>query len=347
MRNIRKYLNIPIFIFILLTLFLVIVFKTQFQTKIKSLVNEKWIQIEDQNQNQNEWQKILINNLTFDHNITGYPINIVPNIVHYILFTIHEIQFSHFISFLSVLKNQRPDQIYIHCDCNQLKGEYYKRVEKLSNKTKTELIIRQIERPTEIFGHKLSKEFLNWHSSDITRSRVLMEFGGIYLDRDVYVIKSLDVFRKYEMTLNWDDNHVLGTQLLIAHKNARFLKLWLDSYHNYHPKEWYFNAGHYPTNTILKPRPELIHRMQRSLGGEGDFFCPILYNTSYKNWRKDFYAIHLLIRGSKVTAGIGFIPKYIEEMTFNEINVKQLDNTFGEMCREVLDFESNPMNYIN
>jgi hypothetical protein len=60
------------------------------------------------------------NHLVFENNVTGYPYDIVPNVVHYILFTIHEIQFSHFISLLSVLRNQKPDQIIIHCDCDQL-----------------------------------------------------------------------------------------------------------------------------------------------------------------------------------------------------------------------------------
>ena len=104
------------------------------------------------------------------------------------------------------MKNQKPDVIYIHCNCHQLSGDYYERALRVANKTNTQLIVRTIEGPTQIFGQNLSKEWLSWHSSDITRVRVLMEFGGIYLDRDVYVVQSLDVFRKYEMTLNWDPN---------------------------------------------------------------------------------------------------------------------------------------------
>ena len=47
-------------------------------------------------------------------NETGFGFNIVPNIVHYVLFNVTEIQFGHFISFLSVLKNQKPEKVYIH-----------------------------------------------------------------------------------------------------------------------------------------------------------------------------------------------------------------------------------------
>jgi len=221
--------------------------------------------------------------MIFGDNITGYPIRIVPNIVHYVLFTIHQVEFGHFISILSVLKNQKPDQIIIHCDCDQLNGSYYERILKILPKTKTKLTIRKIERPTEIFGKPLNKEWIDWHASDITRIRVLMEFGGIYLDRDVYVVKSLNKFRKYEMTLNWDEGQDLGSQVMIAHKDARFLKLYIDSYHNYDPTQWYYNGGELPTRTILFKNPELVHRVKVEFGVDGPVACPKVYREYYKN----------------------------------------------------------------
>lgn len=79
-------------------------------------------------QKPNFQQKELIDNYIFGDNITGYPINIVPNIVHYVLFNIKQIEFGHFISILSVLRNQKPDQIIVHCDCDHLIGDYYERI---------------------------------------------------------------------------------------------------------------------------------------------------------------------------------------------------------------------------
>ena len=88
-----------------------------------------------------------------------------------------------------------------------------------------------------------------------------MEFGGIYLDRDVYVVQSLDVFRKYQMTLNWGQNQSFETSLMTANRNARFLKLWLDSYHDYKPEKWYYNAGELPTERFLLKQPDLVNRV--------------------------------------------------------------------------------------
>jgi hypothetical protein len=64
-----------------------------------------------------------IENIVFTDNITGYPFLIVPNIVHYILFTIHKIEFGHFISILSALRNQKPDKIMTHCDYDEVSGD--------------------------------------------------------------------------------------------------------------------------------------------------------------------------------------------------------------------------------
>ena len=60
---------------------------------------------------------------------------------------------------------------------------------------------------------------------------LLMNYGGIFLDNDVYVVNSLNEYLKYEMTVSWDsENDGLGVQVLIAHRNARLLKAHFDSY---------------------------------------------------------------------------------------------------------------------
>jgi len=39
--------------------------------------------------------------------------------------------------------------------------------------------------------------------------------------------------------MNWDEDQFIGNQVFIAHKDARFLKLYLESYrNNYHSDRW-------------------------------------------------------------------------------------------------------------
>jgi hypothetical protein len=48
----------------------------------------------------------------------------------------------------------------------------------------------------------------------------------------------LDKYRKFEFVINWDENQFMGTQVIIAHKDARFLPLWLESYRDYRSDKW-------------------------------------------------------------------------------------------------------------
>jgi hypothetical protein len=96
-----------------------------------------------------------------------------------------------------------------------------------------------LEAPAEIFGQKLNEGWRFYHGSDIGRIHVLMKYGGIYVDNDAYVIRSLDKYRKFEFVINWDENQFMGTQVITAHKDARFLPLWLDSYRDYRSDKWY------------------------------------------------------------------------------------------------------------
>jgi len=62
---------------------------------------------------------------------------------------------------------------------------------------------------------------------------ILMQYGGIYFDNDVFVVKPLNEFLKYEISVSWDEPHELhgvGVQVLIAHRNARLLKAHFDVY---------------------------------------------------------------------------------------------------------------------
>ncbi|XP_054158167.1 uncharacterized protein LOC128956473 [Oppia nitens] len=203
--------------------------------------------------------------------------------------------------------------------------------------------------PTEIFGQPLSKRFGKWHASDIVRNRILRQFGGTYLDRDVYVVKSLDPFRNYELTLDYEirnksletEYKVLGTQTLIGHRKARFLDLWLLSYCDYRPDEWYYNAGELPTTEILAKRPDLVNGLNGEFAAEGRRACPLLYHRYYRGWRQKYYTTHLNIRGDHfLQYDWCFDETFLPAITrFDEYIVRQLNTTFGEMARDVLDYE--------
>ena len=69
--------------------------------------------------------------------------------------------------------------------------------------------------------HFVYSETRYYHGSDIQRIRILMQYGGIYLDNDVYVIQNLDKYRRFECAINWNTKE-LGNQV---QKNNKWIRI--------------------------------------------------------------------------------------------------------------------------
>lgn len=250
---------------------------------------------------------------------------IVPNVIHFLRLKQRNFSFVDAVCVLSAFKNHRPDKIMFHTNVDDFLGPYW---EKVKNTPGIVYEIRNVTIPAKIFGQKFSKVFHIWHASDVTRIRILMEHGGIFLDNDIYVVQNLNKFRKFEMAIGWDDDQCIGTQVLIANKNARFLGLWLKSYREYYADRWYYNAGCKPTEELLYKRPELVHRVKLLFGVQ--MLVNNLYKTLWKDWRKQ-YSVHLLMRHRS------YLDKeHLDKWpTFDETNIKDYPMTFGEMARDV------------
>ncbi|GAB6027910.1 hypothetical protein CHUAL_002125 [Chamberlinius hualienensis] len=263
------------------------------------------------------------------NNITGFPYPIVPDIVHLIKFRKSEIDFVEMVNLRSIVLHHNPARILIHCNYCANKtfgGKYW---DMLDDRFKSVVEFVEMEEPTAIFGKKLSSVY---HASDVARIKILMKYGGIFLDNDIYVVQGLHGFRHYEMSIGWDEGSSLGTQVLIAHKNARFLKHWLDSYRNCQGDKWYFNAGEYPTTSVLHKQPELVHRVKLLFGVH--MLVHKLYKFYWPQWTNQF-TVHLLIRHRS------YLDKKSPIKTFDEENIKSYNQTWGEMARLVLYGSSN------
>jgi hypothetical protein len=261
------------------------------------------------------------------NNETGEENLIVPNIVHFLRFEQPEVRFADAVCILAAVKNHKPDQLFLHTNVGNFTGKYW---DYLLNTPEFRNIyqIKSISLPPTIFGQKFSEGWHKSHASDVTRIRILMQYGGIFLDNDSYVVKRLNKYLKFEMTLAWDVNKFMGTQVLIAHPDARFLKLWLESYRNsYDSTKWYYNAGERPTTTVLNNKPELVHRVRLKLGVQ--MLAKHLYRTFWKKW-SDQEAIHLVINHRH------YLDKenYKIYPEFNDVNIMNCNVTFCFMARK-------------
>ncbi len=175
---------------------------------------------------------------SFDNN-TGADRLIVPNIIHFIRYDNFELNFVDYVVLKAAWRNHKPDRIYIHTNIIDVRypGKYWDWVQQdvdLWSRIK----VSYIQIPTTVFGKNVSEKWRYYHGSDIARLYILKRFGGIYLDNDAYVIRCLDKYRKFEAVVNYDGYDPLGNQVIIAHKNARFLKAWTNTYQYYQEDLW-------------------------------------------------------------------------------------------------------------
>ncbi|KAI5711983.1 hypothetical protein M8J75_004819 [Diaphorina citri] len=229
------------------------------------------------------------------NNYTGHPSGcyVVPNIIHLIKFNQNMFEFIEVICIASILTNHKPRLLILHTNMFEFKGKYWEAIQRLPGFDKVR--VQYLAKPRSIFGLSLNGEYGIWHSSDVARLRLIQTYGGIYLDKDVYVVQSLDRYRRFEFALEWNYHMNLGNQILIGHKDARVIPLWLDTYKQYNASLWYYNGGVLPTKAVLEHKPELIHRVRDKFGTDTQMIF-YLYLNNDTSWQwQEYDVIHLFI----------------------------------------------------
>ncbi|XP_014244395.1 uncharacterized protein LOC106663820 [Cimex lectularius] len=128
-------------------------------------------------------------------------------------------------------------------------------------------------------------------------------------------------------------------QVVVAHKDARFLKLWLESYRDsYKPTLWYYNAGELPTR-ILEKRPFLVHKEPKLFGVYG--VVRKIFETPFTEWRT-YYAFHLMARHQFLFKNITKEATY--PVKFNESNIHKYPIAFRDMVYDVYPYKTNIKN---
>ncbi|KAI0211210.1 hypothetical protein LSAT2_003966 [Lamellibrachia satsuma] len=236
---------------------------------------------------------------------------VVPNIVHFIWFgKDRKMSFVHYISILSAHKIQRPDAIFVHCDHLPV-GDWWQR---LWRRVPLKLVHR--EAPRDIHNQTLMHMY---HRADVAKIQILMEYGGIYLDYDVIVVRSLDPLRKYDVTLGKEKPPKFIAGIIVARRNALFLRLWYNSYRaNYRQLDWDYNCARVTYQLYLK-RPDLLHVEPYRLTTP-DWQDRHLLWKEVIAWR-DLYVIHAMM--------------HFDRTEYTPENIRQLNSTFGEVVRYI------------
>lgn len=95
-------------------------------------------------------------------------------------------------------------------------------------------------------------------------------YGGIFMGNDVHIVQEPSKFLQYEMTtvvrstMDVDAPLELFDDAVIAHKDARFLQSWLNSYHMYDPNAISHVRGEIMRN-LLKKNSMYVHILENDL----------------------------------------------------------------------------------
>lgn len=136
--------------------------------------------------------------------------------------------------------------------------------------------------------------------TDYVRLFVLYEYGGVYMDTDVELLKPIDSFLTLDAFSGFESSNAVPTGIISSRKNFKFIKELLDYYNDKHFKN---DDGTYDlttnvvtiTNICLK-HGLVINNKKQNIDGfilfPNDYFCPKDYITGEIIKTDNTYAIH-------------------------------------------------------
>jgi mannosyltransferase OCH1-like enzyme len=143
-----------------------------------------------------------------------------------------------------------------------------------------------------IFFKNAIKEKKWAFASDYARLKILYDEGGIYLDTDMYVLKSFEDFLNYDLVLGKEDDiHISAGMIAAAPKNV-FIKKCLEKYET-------LKEGEYITiprilSEVYENEKTLLQNIKVY---EAKYFYPFtaenIKDFNFKNAPKESYAVHL------------------------------------------------------
>jgi mannosyltransferase OCH1-like enzyme len=140
-------------------------------------------------------------------------------------------------------------------------------------------------------------------ASDYARLKILEEFGGIYLDTDMFVLKTFDNFLNFDLVLGKEDEKHISAGMIAASANNLFIKKVLEKYDNLKIGE-YITIPRVLTEVWSSESPLLWRGQVAEQLGEGcskifeaKYFYPFtaenIKNFNFKNAPNESYAVHM------------------------------------------------------
>lgn len=193
---------------------------------------------------------------------------------------------------MSAFNAIKPSRIYLHY-IYEPSGEWWEKVKGM-------VTLNKIKPISFIFGNHIKHVA---HMSDVIRLRVLLKYGGIYLDMDVISLKPFDDLltitspkRRVIMGQEGEGGRIgLCNAVIIAAPNSEVIRKWLSAYSTFDSSQWNYHSVILPQR-FASEITVLNHKA---------FFWPLwdhgglklLFESNTYNFEEN-YAVHLWEKNS-------------------------------------------------
>lgn len=136
--------------------------------------------------------------------------------------------------------------------------------------------------------------------TDYARLKILVEFGGIYMDTDVEVVRPVDVFLKEKAFSGFEDETHVSTCLMACEKNFNLFDVLLKRYDERHflkaDRTYDLTTNVEEITNFLLEHGLLLNGRKQTIEGlvlyPKDYFCPKSWKTRKIECTDNTYAIH-------------------------------------------------------
>ncbi|XP_067664553.1 uncharacterized protein [Haliotis asinina] len=229
---------------------------------------------------------------------------VVPNIVHVTWYggpKRNTFLFHHLVCLLSIHRFIQPKYILFWFDMIP-EGKYWDQA--IDSFPQIVLVYRVP--PHSVLGQPVE---VPEHQSDVVRLEALMEYGGIYMDLDVIVLRSLSPLQLYDITMGYETPDGLCNGVMVATPWADFLRIWYKEYKTLDDSVWGYHSVLLPA-ILAQKYPNLINTEFRSMNhpnpGES---MSLLYGNKSFDWETSNYVVHTWIRTQEIAEKLN--PKSI------------------------------------
>lgn len=224
---------------------------------------------------------------------------VVPRLVHFVFLqppdgAPYPFDCFKYASVVAALRHVRPEAVMLHGN-RVPEGFWWQRAVAAVQAAGAALVFaaRALEDPGTAFGRPLS--YIQ-HRADVLRLRALHEHGGVYLDLDVLLLRSLTPLLRHDCTLAAEATFGICNAVILARPGAAFLKRWCEGYRDYRPDSWEHNNMCVPAGLARR-----AGRGEVNLLGQRAFFWPdfsreglaLLYESHTPGLWRHAYGVHL------------------------------------------------------